>query len=176
MLTDMGNKTLCESLGPAPGDHDNESIAVYSNMKSNVTHVRGIARQGYCLPKECSQDDLNGVASLFVNITNNGLAILPQYGIHFNTLIFNEQSRVGMQFISSDKSTGDLQSSTQTGAAVVVLVLAVLGVPSIIANLYFYINHLFYSNRYEKSPEDTVIDPIITNMEERAKLIQLHNN
>lgn len=106
MLTDMGNKTLCETIGPAPGDHDDENVAIYSSMQSNVTHVRGIARQGYCLPKECTEADLNYVADLLVNNTNHGLSILPQYGIHFNTLIFNEDSRVGMKFSQSDFESG----------------------------------------------------------------------
>lgn len=56
MLTDLGQKPYCESL-VRPGSDD--YISSYYSMQSNVTDARGIARMGFCLPIECTQEDLD---------------------------------------------------------------------------------------------------------------------
>ena len=65
MVTDVGFKDACEEIKV-----DNSSIASYFSMQINVTDARGVARVGWCLPKECTTDDVNGALDKIVTSSN----------------------------------------------------------------------------------------------------------
>ena len=108
MATDMGSKSLCENLGAAPGEDTEESVGVYASLKLNATHVRGLARQGWCVPRQCSQTDLNNFQNLVRNLTDKAIGILPKLGIHVDTIVFNDQSQIALTFTKSDESSKEL--------------------------------------------------------------------
>ena len=89
MLTDLGIKPECESLYK-PGSSD--YVSSYYSMRANVTDARGIARMGFCLPIECTQDDLNEFQTLANNFADFGISLLPKLGINIDNLVFNNQS------------------------------------------------------------------------------------
>ena len=54
MITDIGLAPACNNIT----DTDGNRIAHFVAMQNNVTHLRGLARQGYCLPIECNQESM----------------------------------------------------------------------------------------------------------------------
>ena len=82
--TDMGSKERCQTIV----DDDGNRMAIYNSNKANVTQLRGIARSGYCLPIECTMEDLNSVADMMDDNVNKNLKLLSSYGINIHTMIF----------------------------------------------------------------------------------------
>jgi hypothetical protein len=64
----------------------------YSEVLTNVTDLRGIARMGMCLPEECTQEIIDHFVGTYINMTNNGIAMLPTLGINIDMLIFRNYS------------------------------------------------------------------------------------
>jgi len=83
-LTDMGSKEECEQVV----DENGQRMAAYASNKSNVTDLRGIARSGYCLPIQCTQEQLNFVTDYMNGFVNWGIDMLPTLGINIDILIF----------------------------------------------------------------------------------------
>lgn len=79
-------------------NEDGERVAHYTNEQVNTTHMRGAGRQGWCIPIECKTESVDYFNDVWYGYMNNQLAMLPSYGINFNTLIFNTESRVGSIF------------------------------------------------------------------------------
>jgi hypothetical protein len=68
-LTDMGDKARCEELT----DDDGNQIGQFVVMNTNITHLRGKARQAICLPIECSQEEISAAGDAEVNFINWGI-------------------------------------------------------------------------------------------------------
>ena len=88
MLTDVGNPEACHNIL----DDNGKRIALYTNVEQGVSHLRGIARIGVCVPIECNQESMDYFNDKYFGYMNAQLLLLPSYGINFNTLIFNNQS------------------------------------------------------------------------------------
>lgn len=108
-LTDMGDKARCENLK----DEQGNQIGQFVIMNTNVTHIRGKARQGVCLPIECTQEQITWASDLEVNFINYGIRQLPEYGINIDILIFKTGlSQVYDKFIISDQRDQELRDQT----------------------------------------------------------------
>mmetsp|Transcript_7401 Transcript_7401/g.12500 ORF Transcript_7401/g.12500 Transcript_7401/m.12500 type:complete len:232 (+) Transcript_7401:291-986(+) len=111
-------------------------MGTYSAAKSNVTDLRGIARMGFCLPQECTQEDLDSFTDKYIGLMNEQLEKLPGLGINIDLLIFRNYSRLNMQFSRTDSEIEDWQSRTKVGAYVVLGFLSVIVALSLFVNLY----------------------------------------
>ena len=76
-------------------------------MQANVTDARGIARMGFCLPIECTQDDLDIFQKHANAFTNFGISLLPKLGIYIDNLVFTPTSQAAMDIKDSDTYADD---------------------------------------------------------------------
>ena len=144
-LTDMGDKSVCEGLT----DEDGNRIGQFVIMNSNVTHVRGKARQGICLPIECSQEEITAASDAEVNFINYGISQLPVLGINVDILIFRTGlSQVYDKFVVSDVKDQELRDQTQTGAVITASVIGSIVFITIVANIYLKIKSIITSTGF----------------------------
>jgi hypothetical protein len=106
-------------------------------MNTNITHIRGKARQGICLPIECSQEEITAASDAGVNFINFGIDILPTLGINIDILIFKTGfTQVYDKFVISDVRDQELRDQTYTGMLITLSLIIIIAVAVILANFY----------------------------------------
>jgi len=113
----------------------------------NVTDLRGVARTGLCLPRECTQAHLDNFTDTLLGFINPMILKLPEFGIVINNTIFGPESQVTMKFTTSDAYVEEWQAWTSTGFLFVVGFLAVIIGVSVLANLSLYVEHRMGSKK-----------------------------
>ena len=151
IVTDVGLKDPCENIRIG-----NETIAQYFSEQMNITDSRGISRVGWCLPKECTQDDVGEAVTKIQTYMNDQLAILPDYGIKINTLIFNSDSRMTMKFFKSDEYVQKWHDNTKTGTIIVVTIVFVILIFQVSANIWLMKNGNYSKFEELTASEETV--------------------
>ena len=145
MLTDIGLKDACEEIKV-----DNVGIAFYFSMQINVTDARGVTRIGWCLPKECTQDNVNGALDKVVTSMNKMLGMLPSFGINIDILIFTPKSKIFMHVTKSDDYVENWQANTKTGAIIIVALISVILAVSLFINIVVVLKNRKKQQEQEK--------------------------
>jgi len=110
MITDYGDKPWCESnyLQEEKIDDDGNkylvetALAAYASAQSNTTNERGIARMGFCLPKECLQIEIDAFMEKYMDMASFALGAMSELGIGMNMNIMRPFSVPGMKLTSSN--------------------------------------------------------------------------
>ena len=105
MLTDYGDKNWCESQRLKEETNNDlgekfmteTALAAYSSAQSNTTYERGIARMGFCLPKECTQGDIDDFFEKYMDTAAFGLGALSEFNMGMNSMIMRPWSVPGMK-------------------------------------------------------------------------------
>ena len=111
------------------------ALAAYSNAQSNSTNERGIARMGFCLPQECTQDDISDFFVKYMDTAAFGLGFLSEINMGMNSMIMRPYSVPGMQTTRSNTRVDEWQARTRTGMYVVATFTFILVAVTITINV-----------------------------------------
>ncbi|CDW89299.1 UNKNOWN [Stylonychia lemnae] len=122
-----------------PCQRDLGDYADFVVMNSNISHLSGFSRMGFCLPKECKQKDYDSYSAKMVSLVDFAFAHFPDVGIVMNNSLFQPWTRVGLSMIKSEEYTEDWHQRTAAGFYPTLILIILILILAISASLYTYI-------------------------------------
>jgi len=122
-----------------PCQRDLGEYADFVVMNSNISHLSGFSRMGFCLPKECKQKHYDAYSAKMLSLVNGVFAKFPDYGIIMNNTLFQPWTRVGLSMTKSDEYTEDWHERTKAGFYPTLILIILIIILALWATIHTYL-------------------------------------